>query len=355
MEPANLTARSDGLPRHGYNYGRTLSAQDLAFFDFEPQVASYQSQSTVADLNGPDQFSTWGDSGQLMSPPDSAVFSPKAWPNLEYLQGSPLNILTDIKSANSRTNYGQITPTDDECSEEFNQAEQQPRPVKSPPAAPEKKRKRASVVDPAPASTPVSKRVRKDRNRSEPFGAPQTDPSNPDGNRRSKFLERNRLAASKCRQKKKQWVENLEAKARNLQAQYKQLNLVVDSLRNEILYLKVEMVRHKDCEGSDIQKFINEDCDAFAEAVECLERSEREKPAHRSGSRSPCSETGRDPVRSRRDVEKMAVSDQGSASGLPLDDLNLAEALLQDEYFQDASDLTTPELVSSRTDSVSSG
>ncbi len=352
VAPANLTVRSDGLHRQGYSYGRTLSDQDLSFFDFEPAVASFQLQGTISDVIGPDPVSAWNENDrQLISPPNSAVFSPKAWPDFEFLREPPPNILTDVKPASKRTNYGQITPTDDEQPEPFGRAEKQPQTVNEAAPTGNKKRKRASVAVPEP-STPVSKRSKKDVNRVELHGNSPTDPSNQEVSRRSKFLERNRVAASKCRQKKKQWVENLETKARNLQAQYKHLNLVVDSLKEEILYLKVEMMRHKDCEGSEIQKFIKGEGGAFAEAEECLARSEREGKTSDDVASSPQTGNDRDLVQPPKDRGGATVFDQSSSSPLPLDDLELAEALLQDGFYHNDGDLIPSELGSSRAVSV---
>ena len=332
--------QSDHLSHLDFGYGRTLSDQDLSFFDFEPQVTPYQIQSTVSGTNGPHSSVTWsgGTDGQLLSPPNSAVFSPKAWPNCEPMRASPPNILVDIKSANSRTNYGQVTPTDDDHSEIYIPNKPEPPPSKNPAPVPNKKRKRASAVMPEPTNPPSSKLSRKDGTRLELHAAAHVDSNNQDVSRRSRFLERNRLAASKCRQKKKQWVENLEVKARNFQAQFKHLNLVVDSLKEEILYLKVEMVRHKGCEGSEIQKCIEVDDDAFAEAAERLEKLEREKSASGGGSSSPGCNPETDPARLMKDLDRQKVSDRRSTSTLPLDDMNLAEALLQEDYFSACCD-----------------
>lgn len=323
----------DYLSHLNFEYGRTLSDQDLSFFDFEPQVNPYQVQSTASGTNGPHANVTWSDTdGQLLSPPNSAVFSPKAWPNCEPVRASPPNVLIDIKSANSRTNYGQVTPTDDDHSEKFIPNEPQPPRLTSPAPTPNKKRKRVSAVLLESTNPPASKRVRKDGVRSELHGTAQADPNYQDTSRRSRFLERNRLAASKCRQKKKHWVENLEVKARNLQLQFKHLNLVVDSLKEEILYLKVEMVRHKGCDGSEIQKCIEVDDGAFAEAAERLERLEREKSANGGGSSSPRSNPVTDPARLMTDLDRQKNPDRRSTSALPLDDMNLAEALLQEDF-----------------------
>lgn len=332
--------QSDHLSHLDFGYGRTLSDQDLSFFDFEPPVTPYQIQRTVSGTNEPHSSVTWsgGTDGQLLSPPNSAVFSPNAWPNCESMRASPPNVLVDIKSANSRTNYGQVTPTDDDHSERYIPNEAELPPLKSPAPMPNKKRKRALAVMPEPTNPPASKRSRKNGTRLELHATAQVDPNNQDVSRRSRFLERNRLAASKCRQKKKQWVENLEVKARNFQAQFKNLNLVVESLKEEILYLKVEMVRHKGCEESEIQKCIEVDDDAFAEATERLEQLEREKSASGGGSSSPRNNPETDPARLMKCLDRQKVSDRRSTSALPLDDMNLAEALLQEDYFSTCCD-----------------
>lgn len=331
--------QSDHLSHLDFEYGRTLSDQDLSFFDFEPQATPYQIQSTLSGTDGRHSNVTWSNTdGQLLSPPNSAVFSHKAWPNTEPMRASPPNVLVDIKSANSRTNYGQVTPTDDDYSEKVIPNEPQPPRPKSPAPTPNKKRKRALAVMPESTNPPASKRSRKDGNRLELHATAEADPNNQDASRRSRFLERNRLAASKCRQKKKQWVENLEVKARNFQAQFKHLNLVVDSLKEEILYLKVEMVRHKGCEGSEIQKCIEVDDGAFAEAAERLEQLKREKSVSGGGPSSPRSNPGTDPRWLVKDSDRQKNCDRRSTSALPLDDMNLAEALLQEDYFPTCCD-----------------
>jgi bZIP transcription factor len=74
--------------------------------------------------------------------------------------------------------------------------------------------------------------------------------------RRSQFLERNRVAASKCRLKKKEWTSNLEQRARELQASKASLALLVSSLRHELLYLKGEAMRHETCDCNSIREYL---------------------------------------------------------------------------------------------------
>ncbi|XP_078580321.1 cyclic AMP-dependent transcription factor ATF-7-like isoform X2 [Branchiostoma floridae x Branchiostoma japonicum] len=65
--------------------------------------------------------------------------------------------------------------------------------------------------------------------------------------RRQRFLERNRAAAARCRQKRKLWVQSLEKKAEDLTATNLQLQSEVSLLRNEVAQLKQLLLAHKDC------------------------------------------------------------------------------------------------------------
>ena len=76
---------------------------------------------------------------------------------------------------------------------------------------------------------------------------------------RERFLERNRLAAAKCRQRKKEWTGNLEAKARDLGKQNALLQHIVDTQRGEIMALKGAVLEHASCGSLDIEKFFRYD------------------------------------------------------------------------------------------------
>ncbi|XP_026870717.2 cyclic AMP-responsive element-binding protein 5 [Electrophorus electricus] len=65
--------------------------------------------------------------------------------------------------------------------------------------------------------------------------------------RRRKFLERNRAAASRCRQKRKIWVLSLEKKAEELTHTNLQLQNEVTLLRSEVTQLKQILLAHKEC------------------------------------------------------------------------------------------------------------
>ncbi|KAI8636938.1 hypothetical protein BD408DRAFT_425379 [Parasitella parasitica] len=68
-----------------------------------------------------------------------------------------------------------------------------------------------------------------------------------DDEKRKNFLERNRIAALKCRQRKKQWLNNLQAKVEFLTSDNERLQIQSESLKEEIVNLKTLLLAHKDC------------------------------------------------------------------------------------------------------------
>lgn len=65
--------------------------------------------------------------------------------------------------------------------------------------------------------------------------------------KRQRFLERNRAAASRCRARKKQWMENLEKKSKDVDSLNTSLQQEVLMLRAEVQQLKSILIAHKDC------------------------------------------------------------------------------------------------------------
>ena len=56
-----------------------------------------------------------------------------------------------------------------------------------------------------------------------------------------------RVAALKCRQRKKQWLANLQAKVEMYSAENEALNTQVTALHDEIRNLRQLLLAHKDC------------------------------------------------------------------------------------------------------------
>lgn len=64
---------------------------------------------------------------------------------------------------------------------------------------------------------------------------------------RQSHLEKNRVAAHKCRQRKKEYINTLESRAREFSTKNKMLKENVAMLREEVLGLKNEVLRHAAC------------------------------------------------------------------------------------------------------------
>lgn len=76
----------------------------------------------------------------------------------------------------------------------------------------------------------------------------QTSPADPaEDEKRERFLERNRIAATKCRQKKQKWTDNLEEDEQRQKALNTYLKQCVAQMREELLFLKGQCLRHSDC------------------------------------------------------------------------------------------------------------
>ncbi|KAG8529420.1 uncharacterized protein KY384_006057 [Bacidia gigantensis] len=82
---------------------------------------------------------------------------------------------------------------------------------------------------------------------------PQDTRKMTDEEKRKNFLERNRVAALKCRQRKKQWLQNLQNKVEMFSTENDSLTAQVHALREEIVGLKTLLIQHKDCPISQSQ------------------------------------------------------------------------------------------------------
>lgn len=65
---------------------------------------------------------------------------------------------------------------------------------------------------------------------------------------RKKLLEKNREAAYRCRQKKKKWVNDLEARSDSMEYKNKELQEQVARLREESIYLRNLLLAHGNCD-----------------------------------------------------------------------------------------------------------
>ncbi|KAH6871048.1 hypothetical protein B0T10DRAFT_500901 [Thelonectria olida] len=74
--------------------------------------------------------------------------------------------------------------------------------------------------------------------------------------RRRRILERNRIAATKCRMQKRDEASALAAREQEMEELNRQLSRTLDELTAEIYDLKTQLLRHTDCNCILIQKYI---------------------------------------------------------------------------------------------------
>jgi len=86
-----------------------------------------------------------------------------------------------------------------------------------------------------------------------------------DEEKRLKFLERNRLAASKCREKKKMFVSDLERTKMGLEADHTQLQLERAGLMREVGELKHKLMAHAKCGEPTIDSWLSNEARRFTQ------------------------------------------------------------------------------------------
>ena len=193
-----------------------------------------------------------------LSPARSVVLPSHGW-SYSQQPSMPGNILTDMQSNKTyREQYGQVTPPDDDIDSLFDDQLREQANYK------DDKRSTTPLSGGHPGDTTFKKTVapQPPPKRTRKYNSRKSTESNQDANqvpdtRRSKFLERNRVAASKCRQKKKEWTQKLETRARDLQKDNHNLNMMIESLNEELCVLKTQCAEHSNCECHDIQQIMN--------------------------------------------------------------------------------------------------
>jgi hypothetical protein len=141
--------------------------------------------------------------------------------------------------------YGQITPPDDSVDEfpEPKKATAESAVAEAAERAKTDKSERArNAANQRHAKT---KRMRKDSEGSDPVDRDEEDGEG--GDKKEKYREKNRLAAAKCRAKKKENIEDIEVKHRKLSAMNSSLKKQVQDLRGELTGLRTHALNHQDC------------------------------------------------------------------------------------------------------------
>ncbi|KAF7560497.1 hypothetical protein G7046_g3634 [Stylonectria norvegica] len=129
-----------------------------------------------------------------------------------------------------------------------------------------KQKPESSVPMPAPPPptqvTPPAREVPQNRANA---AMQEPSPSSPveEGPRRYQFLERNRIAASKCRKKKKEWVSDLEETKYWLEQQHTNLQREYNGLVNEVSQMKNHLMAHASCNDPNIDGWLEMEARKF--------------------------------------------------------------------------------------------
>ena len=118
-----------------------------------------------------------------------------------------------------------------------------------------------SVTTPdAPPDAPAKKKAGRKASKSKTAGEEEEA-------KRNKFLERNRIAASKCRQKKKEWISGLEGQKAGLESHNSQLQQEYSGLLGEVGGLKEELMSHANCNDPKINQWIENEANRFVQGM----------------------------------------------------------------------------------------
>ncbi|EDQ88133.1 uncharacterized protein MONBRDRAFT_37668 [Monosiga brevicollis MX1] len=118
--------------------------------------------------------------------------------------------------------------------------------------------------------------------------ASSVDP--PIDERRLKHLERNRAAATRCRERKKQWLQQLQQKAATLTTSNRQMHEELKRLRDEVLNLKGNLVQQQgpnalERAGIQLSKYSDPNFDFEAYTAQALAEQERQAAEQAANSK----------------------------------------------------------------------
>ncbi|TSM68873.1 Cyclic AMP-dependent transcription factor ATF-2 [Bagarius yarrelli] len=178
-------------------------------------------------------------------------------PNVPGIPGpsSPQPVQSEAKMKLKAALSQQLPQVTNGDTEQSRAARQTPPPALPPVPPPAEETRPQSLQQPATSTTetPASPATPAQHTPSTGGRRRRSTNEDPDEKRR-KFLERNRAAASRCRQKRKVWVQSLEKKAEDLSSMNGELQNEVTLLRNEVAQLKQLLLAHKDCPVTLMQK-----------------------------------------------------------------------------------------------------
>jgi len=179
------------------------------------------------------------------------LYSSLGVPSLNYWNSdikptaSPAKIMTQMGNDTSRRTslrYGQITPVDS------------PPDDSLPPAQKAARQSTKNKGDDLAQSNETPK-VKKPRKSKKKAMTKEQEES-----KRKKFLERNRVAADKCRQNRKKWIDDLQTKAHYFGADNTSKKAQLEELEQEIVQMRSLLFIHsRSCNEKDIVDWVEQE------------------------------------------------------------------------------------------------
>ncbi|KAK2754510.1 hypothetical protein FQN54_006911 [Arachnomyces sp. PD_36] len=172
----------------------------------------------------------------------------------------------------TRGRHGQITPASDSNpgspafkqnspEYDFSAIPQQTIPIRTPTLAEESNAKPCTSASPRKrAAGGGASRRRRNQTRKADLDDSTTEEER---ERREKFLERNRKAAAKCREKKKAWTAGLQQKYEYLEQEKKMKSQMITQLREELIELKDQIVGGPHCNCPGVADYIRAKADSI--------------------------------------------------------------------------------------------
>ncbi|KAF5595534.1 transcription factor atf21 [Fusarium pseudoanthophilum] len=122
-----------------------------------------------------------------------------------------------------------------------------------------------------PEVEPTTKRRQRRASKASSLKEEDEDEDGDDGldetGKRSKFLKRNRIAASKCRQKKKVWMRELEETKENLETEYNALQSQYTELMGELTTIKNQLMDHASCNDANINQWLDNEARKYVQRI----------------------------------------------------------------------------------------
>lgn len=237
-QPSGLSHSNDDLDRILGNPGSAFSDKNIGAANsvpmFDPSSQATQLED-LASYHNP-----------LYTFPGPGVPSLNDWTADIKPTGSPARIMTQMDNDNGRRTslrYGQITPVDSPPDDSLPPAQK---------AARQSSAKNRGDDSAQSREIPKIKKPRKSKKK--PMTKEQEE------SKRKKFLERNRIAADKCRQNRKKWIDDLQTKAHYFSADKTAKKAQLEELEQEIVQLRSLLFIHsRSCNEKDIVSWIEQE------------------------------------------------------------------------------------------------